>query len=291
MTFSLMTINLIYEAFSDTERVLSRSEGQKLYESLLTLAHAVGFKAVEVSALEVQFLGIETVREILRRNDLRVSSYIHFGQFANPDQEESSKALNEALAAIEVGVSLGTNLLMMVPLPHEGILAMDRGILADQLVKSWLPVVKRAAEKHCTVVVEDTPELSIPLGTATELGYVLDRVPGLRVVYDSGNVLLVNEDPVAYYDAFADRTSHVHLKDMKITNSVQGPSVNKSIDGTMMSGTLHGTGLVDFKTLLSHLRQNRYEGLMTVEYCPTREQSLHNEENLRSALAYLGSLW
>lgn len=41
-------------------------------------------------------------------------------------------------------------------------------------------------------------------------------LPGMKLVYDSGNMILAGEDPVEYAKAMKDQIDYVHLKDMKV---------------------------------------------------------------------------
>ena len=290
MKLSLTTINLIFDIFSKSQVGGSLEDDIRDYEALLALARRSGFRAVEITAFEIQFMGVEKVREILKRCGLEVSSYIHLGQFVDLDPAVCSLAIADGKAAIDIGLSLGTKVVMMVPIAHERIAECGRQAMSDQMVDTWRPIVEHATRKSIHVVVEDYPELRIPLCTTEELRYVMDRVPNLKMVYDSGNCLLVGEDPVKVYDTFADRIVHIHLKDMRIVKDGERPLVDTALDGTKMAGALHGKGLVDLETLMAHIRKNGYEGYLTAEYNAIGEEKLHQEENFRGIVAYLKAI-
>lgn len=133
-------------------------------------------------------------------------------------------------------------------------------------------------EKGVTVVIEDAPQREFPMCSEAELRYLLEAVPGLKLVYDSGNMLHAGEDPVEYYDHLAQYVAHGHLKEM-----------GKAPDGTLMEWR-HGEGIVDFNTLFAHMRQNDFGGYLAIELPPAFQAKESIEEQVRHAMNYLTPL-
>ncbi len=110
-----------------------------------------------------------------------------------------------------------------------------------------------------------TPDLRLHLCKAADLKAVLDRILEMMLVYDSGNTLLVREDPAWYARQFAGRIGHVHLKDMKPAGpGDRGADVD--LYGNRMACAPIGTGTVDFDAVLTALEDGGYHGLLTVEF-------------------------
>ena len=110
-----------------------------------------------------------------------------------------------------------------------------------------------------------TPDLRLHLCKAADLKAVLDRIPEMMLVYDSGNTLLVREDPAWHARQFAGRIGHVHLKDMKPAGpGDRGADVD--LYGNRMACAPIGTGTVDFDAVLTALENGGYHGLLTVEF-------------------------
>lgn len=269
---SLMTLNMFAPMLFQYQ-VTKDMEGLKeTYEEMMELVGETGYEAVDVSGLELSVFGEEYVKTVLHTYGLKVSSYIYFDQFGSMEESGVKPRIDRAREAVDTAVRLGTKVLMLVPAKGS---PMEPGVqenLADytpeairaQLVRHWIPAAAYATERGIAPVVEDTPELGFHFCRIREVKEVLDAVPGLKLVYDSGNMLLVGEDPVAYYEAFADRTAHIHLKDMRMAGAKEMADV--AADGSKMTCAPTGTGLVDLAALMGRIREHGYEGYLTVEF-------------------------
>ena len=70
-----------------------------------------------------------------------------------------------------------------------------------------------------------------------------------KVVYDSANMLPSCDEVIPYYEYFADRVAHVHLKDMAVAETKPEQYANPGADGRFYLNAPHGTGVVDFDAL------------------------------------------
>lgn len=262
---SLMTINMIGQMFFTFQIDHDREEFLDTYEEMMELVSETGYKAVDVTSAEFGIAGKDTVKAILEKYGLNVSSYIYFEQFASMDEEHFDERVEKAKAAADDALDLGTQVLMLVPGAQENIGDYTPEEIRTQLIRHWRPVAEYAREKDVHPVIEDTPDLRLHLCRTEDLKAVLDAVPGLEVVYDSGNMILTGEDPAAYYDTFADRTGHIHLKDMRLADAGD-MFADMAEDGTRMTAAPTGTGLIDLKKVMEHVREHGYDGYLTVEF-------------------------
>lgn len=265
MKLSLMTINMFSNILGKFQVDNDMEEFTETYEEMLDLVKDTGYEAIDVTINELIAFGAENILHMLKERGLKVSSFIYCDQFTAMDEEGFQTRVDNAKKAIDHTVTLGSNVAMIVPLAQDNILDYSREDLVKQLIRHWTPVVEYAKEKGIHVVIEDTPDLKIPLCTTEEVQAVLDGIPGIEIVYDSGNMILVDEDPIAYYDTFADNTGYVHLKDMRYADD-SDMFVDTSKYGQKMTCAATGTGMLDFKTLLEHIKNHGYDGYMTVEF-------------------------
>lgn len=271
LKLSLMTINMMMPIWMKIVMEQDLEEALELYNEMMDLVVASGYEAVDVTSMEMDLLGVDSVMNVLRKRNLKVSSLIHFGKFTAMDEAECIEVVEKAKKAIDLALNFETNVVMLVPQPQDNILDYTRVSLADQLAKNWTPVAQYAKENGVHLVIEDTPDLRIPLCTTEELQYVLDRVPALEVVYDSGNMILVDEDPVKYFDVFASKTGYIHLKDMQLADKTV-MFADTAKDGRKMTAAPSGKGMVDFCTLLKHIKESGYDGYLTVEFAKNEQQ-------------------
>ncbi len=270
MEISLMTIKLSYLILMKMHISQDKEEAMEDYEEMLDVIKETGYAAIDITESEIDTFGIDYIKDQIIKRNLKVASVICFGAFTSMKDEDSTNIIEASKKAIDDAVTLNAKVVMLDPRAQENIADYQRKELADRLIKHWIPVVEYAKKKGIHIVAEDTPDLRIPLCTVDEMQYVLDRVPGLEVVYDSGNTLLVKEEPVTYFNAFADHIVHIHLKDMQYADA-DDRYADTRIDGTKMTGSMIGKGFVDFKTLLEHIKSHGYEGYLTIEYAPDED--------------------
>lgn len=287
MKTSLMTLNMMGAGFRRFQINHDKEEFEDLYEEVLDLAVSTGYSAVDISSAEVGFLGKEYVLEQFQKRGLCAGSYILFDQFAGPD-ETGSYVTERGFKAVEAAKEFGTDVIMLVPLAFPGIEKVSPEEIRRTIACHMEPVALFAGQHGLHAVVEDTPDLRVHLDTAAELQDLFSMAPDMELVYDSGNMLLVHEDPVAYYEKFADRTSHVHLKDMR--KAVKNDMVyDTGIDGERLTAAAIGTGLVDLRAVLKSLRVHGYDGVITVEFA--MDDSGDYEAAIIRSREYLEKAW
>lgn len=217
--------------------------------------------------------------EALKEHDLKCSCYLAFISAPKATEEGNRKAVEMGKEAVEQTLRLGTKIMMFVPADYQDAVdTLAREAVAETFAEVLRPVVRYAEEKGVTVVIEDAPHRNFPMCSEAELRYLLEAVPGLKLVYDSGNMLHAGEDPVEYYDHLAEYTAHAH-----------GKEVGRGPDGTLMECP-HGEGMVDFKTLFSHMRENGFEGYIAIELAPNFSGEKRVQGRVQDAMNYLTPL-
>lgn len=265
LNISLMTLNMFMFSYLKYKDDGNLKNLELSYEEIMRLAHDGGYQAVDVTSLEVKILTLEKVKKCLNKHNLKVSSYIFFEKFAAMDEEGFEIRISKAKQAVDIAKMLKTNVLMLVPQAHENINKNTPSQIRSQLVKHWIPIAAYAKEKGIHTVVEDTPDLKLQFCRTEELKEVLDRTPNLEMVYDSGNMLLVGEDPVIYYNTFEKQIAHIHLKDMSLAD-VDEPFADIAANGKKMKAALTGTGMVNLKKLIGQIKRSGYNGYLTIEF-------------------------
>lgn len=261
---------------------LSRGKSQGPKPTLTEIyaqVKAAGADAVDVSTIDFQFGGEEGVLRALKENDLKCSCYLAFISAPKATEEGNRRAVEQGKAAVDQTLRLGTRIMMFVPADYQDAVdSLSREAVAATFAEVLRPVVRYAEEKGVTVVIEDAPHRNFPMCSEAELKYLLEAVPGLKLVYDSGNMLHAGEDPVVYYDHLAEYTAHAH-----------GKEVGRGPDGTLMECP-HGEGMVDFKTLFSHMRENDFNGYIAIELAPDFSGGKGIRERVQDAINYLTPL-
>lgn len=262
---SLMTMTMFMRILFKYNLDHDREDLLDGYEEILTMVQEAGFDSVDVTGWEAGILGLDTLKAMYQKYHLKVSSFIYPEQFALMDEEGFGQRIARAESGIDIAAALGTEVFMLVPQAQEGIGQYTPDEIQASLIRHWNPITAYAKEKGLHVVIEDTPDLKLHLCRAEDVKKVLDAIPGLELVYDSANMILVGEDPIEYLHQFAGKIAYVHLKDYR-----KAPAGSMLLeyaqDGTAMSTAPIGTGIIDLRAIVEELDHIGYSGGMTLEF-------------------------
>lgn len=262
---SLMTMTLFMRLFFKFNLDHDMEDLMEGYEEMLDLVAEGGFQWVDVTSWEIGILGLEFVAEQLKKRGLCVSSVIHPDQFAAGGEAETVGRIEKAKKIADAAYALDCDVLMLVPQAQPDVNERSREWLHQRMIEHFAPILAHGKTRGLHVVIEDTPDLKLQLCRATDVKEVLDAVPGLELVYDSGNMILTGEDPLIYVGQFVGRIGYVHLKDMRKA-PVDSMMVDLAQDGTPMSSAPTGTGLIDLPAVIQTLNVAGYDGSFSVEF-------------------------
>ena len=235
------------------------------YEEMLDLVVEGGFQWVDVTSWEIDVLGLDFVAEQLKKHSLRVSSVIHPDQFAAGGETEMVNRIEKAKKIADAAYAMSCDVFMLVPQAQPDVNECSREWLHQRMIEHFAPILAYAKTRGLHVVIEDTPDLKLQLCRASDVKEILDAVPGLELAYDSGNMILMGENPLTYLRQFTGRIGYVHLKDIREAPN-DSMMVDLAQDGTPMSSAPIGTGLIDLSAVIQALKSTDYEGSFSVEF-------------------------
>ena len=159
---------------------------------------------------------MDAVKHIMTATGIKVNCYIVVLDVSSYIPEDIKKSMNKYFAEAKL---LGTDKIMIIPY---GITCSDEKeerAAADKIIKCLQIAEKEAARCDITVCVEDTPSCHIPLSSTEECHYILSKVPGLKLVFDTANMIAGGSVPLESYEKLKGYISHVHLKDCLLYTS------------------------------------------------------------------------
>lgn len=121
---------------------------------------------------------------------------------------------------------------------------------------------------------------------------MLEQVPGLRLVYDTANMLPCGEDPLEYYRALSQYVVHTHAKDVALS-AYQDTGMEKYaervLDGRAMTCCVSGRGVVPLRQICDEMEKQGYTGAYALEYAHPEQSpagyDLHSRQ-LQQHLAF-----
>lgn len=257
----LMTMtNLIKAEYNRTQ---DKELYEKKYREILNLARKAGYRKIDVTSEELNVLGIDKIFAALESAGMSAASYIYLDEFANAEGK-TARVLRTNNAAKDA-VALQTDVFMVVTVAHSGIEKMSKAEIHTQIIEHWKPATEYATSLGLKIAVEATPDLRLHLCKAEDLRHILDSIPKMQMVYDTGNVTLTGETSIQHAREFISRICYVHIKDMRVVNE-NSPIIERRYDGVPMAVAPVGTGLIDVFSIVKELYQLGYRGEMTVEF-------------------------
>lgn len=287
MKISIMTLSMLLRYLQEYWREHDLQKLTDNYRQMMEMIAAAGYEKVDVTSFEISTMGQDTVHRIVTQSGLRVCSYIYLDTFAQRCNVDLAEQIKQTKAAVDAAAMLRADVLMLAPLAGEQINTYSNQQLKEEMAARWRPAVLYAKELGIHPVLENTPDLRLHLCQPDELQQMLDAVPELEVVFDSGNALLANEDPSAYFAQFAAKAAHVHLKDVRLA-AADDSKADTAIDGKKYRGAPIGKGVVDLKAFVRQTRLVGYDGWYTIEFYV--EDGLNVESSLVRCKAYVQQL-
>lgn len=281
MKYSLMTTSMVFEILGELEKCGDQENAKSEYRKMLRMIAKLGIPAVDITSLELDLFGLDEVKRTLKEMGLETGGVVHLDTFACTDEMLTERIVNRAKQRIEDACALEADNVMLALMAQENVEQYREEELRNALIRNIAPIAEYGKERGIKVSVEDTPDIRLPLCDRRDTKMLLDAIPGLYLTYDSGNMLLKKDDPIAYYKAFQARICHVHLKDMQYTT--ENASADVDVDGNHIQAVIHGQGMIDFQRIFECMEAAGYKGYVMIEYVGSGE----HEANIRQALRAL----
>lgn len=218
---------------------------------------------------------IEQVKEALQKHQLRVSAYDVSNNFVKETSEERAKEVAKIKEGIQIAKQLDTNIVRVFCGDlSEGITYEDG---QEWIVEGLKACAEMAEEYQIYLAIENHGLLA---GKSEQVLEIIAKVdsPYVKATFDTGNFLLVHEDPLEAFNQLKNEIVHVHFKDFcekKINEAYHG---FKSTKGVELIGVIPGDGEVDLESIVSGLQDIDYTGWLSIEYEGYEDAKIANEE-------------
>lgn len=268
MKFSLMTYTV----------APSWPGGLQSLEAMADFAAGEGFAALELSAGNLGDRPAADFGAICRDHGLAVSCINGGCPMNSADEAEFAQGVAQAKQLVDMAVELQCPVVMLLPGPAAD--AADKPRVRDRIAQGLRLAVEYATPRDVAVSLEDFPNPLTPYCSITDLQWMFEHVPGLKLTFDNGNWMLGGDDPLTALQTLGPYVVNAHLKDWEINPAGQG---HRLPDGRFIRGGLHGQGLIDHQPILAELVRQDYDGYLAFEY----EGPLDHVEATRQGVAYL----
>ncbi|RKU31623.1 hypothetical protein C6497_01470 [Candidatus Poribacteria bacterium] len=270
MKLSCLPVSLYDDVFS----------GKSTVTDWIDLAAELGLDGVDFS---IKFFPdrrektINKIRTTLERRKIDACMVACYSDFTHPDKTVRSQEWDNIKLDIRLAKELGAKFVRVTAgQNHPGIKRED-GIrwvtegFRFALDESEKHGVTLAYENHTKGAPWDYWDFSQPSEIFLEILDDLSSTP-LGVCFDTANPLVLNEDVLDLFERVLDRIVVLHIFDMKEAGSFEPVCV--------------GTGVSPIPQILSRLRQESYDGWLSIE-----EASRQGRKGFEASVAFVRNTW
>ena len=234
---------------------------------VVRLAREIGVEGVELSERLVDPDKEPALLKALAHSDVQVPSCYVFCELLTADPDERQQQIESVCNRFERVARFGAPQMVVIPgaLPVGVDADLARGWVIDAL-QTCLPV---AVENGLTLSIENVGFQADVYARAEDLLSICTSVgPEFKLTFDAGNFLLIGEDALDAFDVLKSQVSHVHVKDWKSVEEAAPPMPVEltGTDGVRYCPAVLGDGVVNLVGMIDRLRQNGYDGFVSVEY-------------------------
>lgn len=254
-------------------------------DQLCELAMGFGIHQLDMTKQEISVYGESSLLAAFSKYRMGLACLITNISMARSSEKKIQSALKEALNTAN---RFNCNMLMVVPFPQFDMLlpcCPTKEKMYERGVRHLQQAVEMGKKYGVKVCIEDTPSCEVPLCSILECKRMLEAVPDLGLVYDTGNMLPCGDASLAFYEALKPYICHVHLKDVRYTSKM---TLDKCTDGRCIQTCEWGKGIIPLHDVVDRLKADGFSGLCSIEYVTPTEVGLEpNRQQLEKFMRYL----
>lgn len=249
----------------------------KSVEALLHHYAKLGITSVDIMADNFDSAyNTSELLNVLKNEGLYTASMFHLIDFRHKENDIIKKLRDDTKRRISDCAAMQCTMFMPVPTitsPHAN--EHERNECRKTVAEYINDVSEIAKGYNITTVIENFSDTACPFSTIDDIDYLLTELPHVHYVLDTGNFWFGGTNVIEACKKFAQRTVHVHLKDIYPNENGCLTVCSKSCDSSEIGG-----GIIDFEKIFEILAHSGYRGGATIEvndnsdFVPKTEKSI-----------------
>ena len=231
----------------------------------IDFAAAQGVEGVELLDYfwQNEAMEIQQVKQQAADAGLAIATYSIGNDLIQPDAEARAAQVADIRRAVDVANALETPLVRVFSGNAKGDTSEAQGMA--WIIEGLAAGADYAQEHGVTLALENHGLLA---GRSDQVRHIIETVdsPALRANLDTGNFLLVGQNPTEAARELAELIALVHFKDFRRASADEPGDTYAGLDGSPFAGTVVGEGQVDLAQVVATLREAGYDGWLSLEY-------------------------
>jgi sugar phosphate isomerase/epimerase len=199
----------------------------------------------------------------LKDSSLKVSCYDASNDFVKETVEERRSEIQKVKDAVDTAKQLNTNCVRVFCGDLKS--GMDYSVGKDWIISSLKECAKYAEAQGVVLAIENHGLLA---GKSGQVKEILAEVGSQNVksTFDTGNFLLVEDDPLSAYENLKHEIAHVHFKDFRKRIAADSELGFKGLGEEYWIGVIPGDGEVQLAEIISKLKRDHSKMWLSLEY-------------------------
>lgn len=247
-----------------------------------------GLDEVDMMQMEFQYYGKKEMLYAMEKYGIRCSCLIMAASFyTNPSAVEG-----EIRHGLELAREVGAGYLMVVPgnmdaADREACIGFAKEEILDQAAAHFRKAVELSGTYGIQICFENTPHAYKPLASVEDCKALLEKVPGLKLVFDTGNFRVADKenDEMASYRSLKKWIVRFHLKEVRIGTYANG---EPCVGGEAIKACFPGTGVIPLQKIIRTSLEEGFDGTFAIEYmAPTDAHACGHREAIAAYTSIL----
>lgn len=199
--------------------------------------------------------------ELLRNSGIEPECLIERKAISDFDEKTRDIAIAFTKEKIDIMAKLNIPLLMLVPSIACVRSAEEKKRSHSLMIEGYARIAEYAKGSGVTVTLENQSVSVRPDSKMEDIRELLDAVPDLKYVLDSGNFFCIGQDVEKAYELLKDRMVHIHAKDWAYSEF--GDFVRENMP--RFKGVPLGLGEIPLASIAEKAKCDGYKGSAVVE--------------------------
>lgn len=197
----------------------------------------------------------------LKNAGLKPDALVSMLNIADFSKIKREKNIARVKGYIDQMEKLGIGILMPAPSVNGAKSSDELKAMQSHMIESLLEITRYANGSGVKVAIENQSSLTRPDSRISDLLTILDSVPGLGFIFDTGNFFCIGEDVLEAFKFLSSKTVHIHCKDWK--SDPFGGFVRENIP--RFTGVTLGDGEIPLVEIISLFKNSGYNGNLVLE--------------------------
>ncbi|MFO7947701.1 MAG: sugar phosphate isomerase/epimerase [Armatimonadota bacterium] len=267
--------------------ILTQPFANEDIQTVVDFAADAGFTSLEIACrqdsnhLDLDRDDPAEVADIVRSAGLEISSLACYVDVTPADEADRQENRDHLKKALEATAAMNLDILCCIAgRPPEGRDRKD--VIREDAAPFFNELCRDAAADGVKIALENWFGTNIRGLDEWDLIFELCPAENFGLNYDPSHLVWMGIDHLYAVEKFADRIFHTHAKDVEIMQHVLKYKGNQNFDHWRY--VIPGYGEIDWGVYTARLRDNGYDGVLSIEH---EDRAFGREEGFEAGLKYL----